>query len=382
MRFLVTVSKGLEEAAAQELADLGLAVMGSSPGLVAFKGGREDAWRACLWLRTARRVLQPLGEFPAESAEALYEGARGLPWQEVMTPDHTFAVEASVRDSAFNHSGFVALKIKDAAADALREAFGRRADVDRSDPDVRVVAHISGNLCSVSLDLSGGPLHKRGYRNRSVAAPLNETLAAGILRLMGYDGSLPFADPFCGSGTLCIEAALMATHTAPGLLRKTPFGFQRWPGFDPRPWRQQLEEARKRQRRAPHSIMGSDIDREAVVAARENARAAGMKHEVTLEAQSLAAFLPPADSGLMVTNPPYGEHVGVGEDLPSLYGALGDILKRRCEGWTAGVLTGNPALGKCIGLHPKRKIALFNGPMPCKLMVFEIYPGSRKTAKA
>lgn len=379
MKFLATVSKGMEEVTAAELRDLGLPVLEISPGLVSFKGKPEDAWKACLWLRSARRVLLPLGTFEAPDAEALYEGALARPWEDYLNPGLTFAVEASVRDSAFNHSGFVALKVKDAIADALRQRRGARPNVDRNDPDVRVVVHVGRETCSISLDCSGGPLHKRGYRVRPVAAALNETLAAGILLLGGYDGSVPFADPFCGSGTLCIEAALIATRTAPGLLRGAPFGFERWPGFDAKIWKGLFREAEAQLREAPAPILGSDADGAAVAAASANAERAGMDHRIRFKRRDAREFSPPkGPGGLIATNPPYGDHVGEGEDLPGLYLAFGDALKNRCAGWRAFILTGTPALAKSIGLRPKRRVALFNGPMPVKLLEFEMYEGSRK----
>jgi len=379
MRFLATASKGLEEVVAGELRALDLPVLDVAPGLVGFKGRMEDAWRACLWLRAGRRVLLPLGTFPAPDAEALYEGALGLPWEDYLATDRTFAVEASVRDSAFNHSGFVALKVKDAVADRLRERLGSRPDVDRTDPDVRVVVHVGRGEADVSLDVAGGPLHKRGYRAKSVSAPLNETLAAGILLLAGYDGQVPFADPFCGSGTFCIEAALIATNTAPGLLRSKPFGFQRWPGTDEEAWRRMVAQAEEARRPAPRPIFGSDVDPAAVRAADANAEMACMERWAKFRRADARAFTPPRGAaGLIAANPPYGDHAGAGEDLPEIYHAFGDALKQRCPGWRAFVLTGAPALAKSIGLHPKRKFALFNGPLPVKLLEFEMYEGTRK----
>jgi putative N6-adenine-specific DNA methylase len=378
MRFLVTASKGLEEVVSAELAGLGLPVLESSPGLLAFKGKREDAWRACLWLRAGRRVLQPVGTFSAPDAKALHQGALEFPWEDLVGPDRTFAVEASVRDSAFNHSGFVALKVKDAIADRVRAEVGRRPDVDRSNPDVSVVVHVARGRADVSLDLSG-PLHKRGYRARSVAAPLKETLAAGILLMVGYDGASPLVDPFCGSGTLCIEGALIATRTAPGLLRQPPFGFQRWPGFDEARWKQILTDAESQRRRAPFPIRGSDVDPSAIRAADENAEWACVERVAKFRRADARTFSPPqGPPGLIATNPPYGDHVGEGEDLAGLYRAFGDALKQRCPGWRAALLTGSPALAKTIGLRPKRRIPLFNGPMECRLLEFEMYEGTRK----
>lgn len=378
MRFLVMVAKGLEQVVAGELRDLGVEVLELSPGLVAFKGRREDAWRANLHLRTARRVLLPFGTFEAPDADSLYEGVRSLPWADVLTPRHTFAVEASIKDSAFTHSGFVALKVKDAVADALRQKAGARPDVDRRDPDVGIVVHVKGRQCALSLDTSGGPLHKRGYRVKSVQAPLNETLAAGILLLAGYEGETPFADPFCGSGTLLIEAALIAARTPPGLIRVRPFGFQRWPDFEPKAWKAILEAARGGTRKPPYPIVGSDSDPKAVAASLANAKAAGVDRCIEARAAGLRSFQSSSPRGLIATNPPYGDHSGAGEDLKSLYRELGDLLKQRCAGWTACVLTGNPELAKFIGLRPQRKVRLYNGPTECRLLVFDLYEGTLK----
>ncbi len=379
MRYIVTVSKGLEDVVSHELKAMGLAVLDVSPGIVAFKGKKEDAWRANLWLRAGRRVLLPIGSFMAGSAETLYEGARNLPWPDVLSLDRTFAVEATVKDSPFNHSGFVALKVKDAVADAFRKRSGRRPDVDRRDPDVGIVVHVAGRTCTVSLDLSGGPLHKRGYRVKSVSAPLNETLAAGMLLTAGFDGRRPFADPFCGSGTILIEAALIASRTAPGLLRTGPFGFQRWPDFDEKVWTKIRSEAEKSVVRPAFPLYGSDRSKGAVKAAEVNAAQAVVDPWVRLECRDVRDFGPRGKHGLIVTNPPYGDHAGADEDLPALYGALGDVLKQRCGGWTACVLTGSTALGKCVGLHAKRRIRLFNGPMECRMLVYELYSGTRKS---
>jgi putative N6-adenine-specific DNA methylase len=381
MRFLVTAAKGLEKTVADELRGLGLTVLDVSPGIVAFKGRREEAWRANLWLRAGRRVLLPIGSFQAGNAESLYEGARALPWTDVLSVDRTFAVEATAKNSPFNHSGFVALKVKDAVADAFRKRFNKRPDVDRRDPDVGIVVHVAGRTCTVSLDVSGGPLHKRGYRVKSVSAPLNETLAAGMLLMAGYDGRRPFADPFCGSGTILIEAALIASSKAPGLLRPVPFGFQRWPDFDERAWNKIRSEAERGVRRPRFPVFGTDRSKGAVVAATANAAAAGVDRWARVERHDVADFEPEGHEGLIVTNPPYGDHAGTDEDLASLYGSLGDVLKQRCRGWTACVLTGNPALGKCVGLHAKRKVRLFNGPMECRMLVYEMYEGSRKPSR-
>lgn len=379
MRFLATAAKGLEAVTAEEVRALGLRVLAVEPGAVAFTGREEDGWRACLSLRTARRILLPLGAFEAPTAEALYEGALALPWEERLDLSRTFAVEASVRDAPASHSGFAALKVKDAVADRLRRRLGGRPDVDRKDPDVSIRLKWHGVRAELSLDLSGGPLHKRGYRQKSVRAPLNETTAAGILLLLGYDGTSPFSDPFCGSGTFAVEAALVATRTPPGLLRDRPFGFERWPGFRPHRFARLKEEAASRVTRPAFRITASDRDASAVEAARLNARRAGMEPWVSLAVADARAWTAPGEGGILAANPPYGDHAGAGEDLASLYRDFGNALKRRGAGWTAGILCGDSALLKCIGLRPSRKIPLWNGPLECRLAVFRLVEGAFRT---
>lgn len=377
MRFLVTVSKALEGVAQAEMAGLGLEPT-VLPGVLSVEGSMADAMRMNLHLRTARRVLLELARFPARSPEELYEGARSVDWKPFLTLKSTFAVEASVRDAFSGHSGFVALKVKDAVADACRDRMGGRPDVDREDPALRVVVHLQGQECILSVDTSGGPLHKRGYRKRSVAGALNETLAAGVVLLSGYDGKKTFCDPMCGSGTLLVEAALFATRTAPGLLRGAPFGFQRWPGFDRKGWESLVQEALALACPPEGEIFGADADGVCVRAAEANVEAAGMKGWIKVRRKAIADFVPPRGPGVMATNPPYGDHVGAGEALVPLYRELGDMLKRRAPGWRAFVLCGNTALGKQVGLRPSQRRILYNGPSECRLLRFDLYEGSRK----
>ncbi len=382
MRYLATVAKGLEAVVSDELAALGLGPGPPRTGIVPFEGGWEAGYRACLHLRAARRVLMELGRFEASGADALYAGARALRWPDHLGRKTTFAVEASVRDHpSLTHSGYAALKVKDAVADALRAVFGIRPDVDRENPDVRIVLHLHGTAATVALDLSG-PLHKRGYRVKTVPAPLNETLAAGILLLAGYEGTAPMADPFCGSGTLCIEAALIASRTAPGLVRKARFGFERWPDFRDRTFGRLVDEARTAVRPTPYPILGSDVDGRALIAARDNAAAAGMSERIRFERRDAREFIPPGPACLVLSNPPYGDHAGAGEDLPALYRGFGDALKKNAGGATAYLLCGNPALAKCVGLRPARRIPLWNGPMECRLLEYRMVEGEYRRSHA
>lgn len=377
LNFTVLVAKGLEEVAVAELQGLGLEPDTPAAGSIIFQGPLAQGYRAAMHLRSARRVLLALGEYEADGAVSLYEGAKAVRWEEHFGPKTTFAVEASVRDSFTGHSGFAALKVKDAVADRCRTARGSRPDVDRHDPDMRIFLHLSGRRASLGLDLSG-PLHKRGYRVKPSGAALNETLAAGILLLLGYDGSVPFADPFCGSGTFAIEAALLASRTAPGLLGGRAFALERWPSFDARAWKRVLEEAMGLVRNPTQEIVCSDQDPSAVRAAHANLRAAGMLGCVRCVQADARAFAPERTGGLLVSNPPYGDHSGAGEDLGALYTAFGDTLKKNCAGWKVALLVGQPALAKRVGLRPARRIPLYNGPDEVRLLVYELYEGSKK----
>jgi len=380
LNYTVLVAKGLEEVAAQELRALKLEPRSVAPGSVSFEGPLALGYRASLHLRSARRVLVTLAEYEADGAASLFEGAKSVRWEEHFGPKTTFAVEASVRDSFTGHSGFAALKVKDAVADRCRAARGTRPDVDRRDPDLRIFLHLSGRRASLGLDLSG-PLHKRGYRVKPAGAALNETLAAGILLLLGYDGAVPFADPFCGSGTFAIEAALLASRTAPGLLGGRVFALERWPSFDARAWKRSLEEAMALVRNPGQEIVCSDREPSAVRAAHANLRAAGMLGCVRCVQADARQFAPERAGGLLVSNPPYGDHSGAGEDLGTLYSEFGDTLKRSCAGWKVALLVGEPALAKRVGLRPARRIPLFNGPDEVRLLVYELYEGSRKGSR-
>lgn len=369
--YFATVAKGLEEVLADELRALGVSGIMTSSGGVHFRGSRADGYRACLWLRTANRVLQPVGAFPCHSAEQLYEGVRSCPWEELITPEMTLALDASVRDSALTHSRYVALKGKDAIVDRVRDHCGQRPDVSTIAPDLPVNLHLAGNQCTVSLDLAGEGLHRRGYRLERTVAPLRETLAAGLLLLSNWDGSTPFVDPMCGSGTLPIEAALLATRTAPGLARS--FAFQRWPGFDAHGWQALRDEAHQLRRPAPAPIFGFDRDPRALAAALDNAARQPSAAAVIWKRADFAGLTPPVTAGTLLVNPPYGERLKDDGSLDIFYRGIGDTLKQRWAGWTAWILTGNLEAAKRIGLKASRRIPLWNGPLECRLLKYELY---------
>ena len=373
MDFFATTAKGIEEVLADELTALGIAVAAVEAGGVRFTGDMNACYRANLWLRTASRVLMPLACFPCDSPQSLYDGVRGISWHELITPEMTLSVDCNLRDSALTHSGFVALKTKDAIVDAIRDRFGSRPDVDTRDPDLRVNVHLVKNRCTVSLDTSGIPLDRRGYRLDRNEAPLRETLAAALVMLSGWDGTVPLADPMCGSGTIAIEAALKSTCRAPGLLR-SGFAFQRWPGFDAGLWGALLEEAGATALDSlPETVLGCDRSAGALKVARQNAARAGVAAMITLKQQEMSDFAPPPGPGILLFNPPYGRRLGEEDELKPLYRKIGDIMKQRCTGYTAYLFTGSADLAKCVGLRASRRIVLFNGPIECRLLKYELY---------
>lgn len=380
VRFFATAAKGLEPLVAEELKAIGVRGVNEARGGAGFEGSLADGYRACLWLRTANRVLLPLVRFPARDAETLYAAVRRMPWEQDLTPDGTLAVDFTGGSEAITHTQFGAQKVKDAIVDRFRERSGRRPSVDRVRPDLLVNVHLHRELATVSLDLSGDSLHMRGYRSESVTAPLKENLAAALLLKCGWPkiakegGS--FADPLCGSGTLAIEAAMIAGDVAPGLARDH-WGFTGWLKHEPALWEKLVMEARERQNagrgRGP-VILGMDKDAKAVLASQKNARVAGVAPALRFEHRALEQNTLPAGlkAGLVVTNPPYGERLGEAGELGPLYKSLGDWLKRDCLHWKAGVITDSAELGKQIGLRARKINAFYNGALECKLLQFQV----------
>jgi putative N6-adenine-specific DNA methylase len=372
-----TTARGTEDLLAEELKELGAKRIRQDRGGVRFMATLDEALRVCLWSRIAMRVLYPLGEFEAHGAEGLYEAAASVPWEEHLTPDHTFAVEATLKDSEHSHSGFVALKVKDALVDRMRGTLGARPDVNTRSPDVSVVAHLAREKLSLSLDLCGEPLHRRGYRVRPTPAPLKETLAAALLRAAGYNGEEALVDPMCGSGTLLIEGGLIARRRAPGLNRS--FAVERWPHLGARA-KELLEDlradARRNERKVLVALRGFDKDPEALEAARRNVQAARLSEELQLAEGDATKPLPlPEGGGLLITNPPYGERIGTGgqKGMKAFYFKLGDNL-RAAEGWRVFVLSGNPAFESAFHARPLSRRDVWNGPIPCTLLSYRFGP--------
>lgn len=378
LNFFAAVPKGLEPLLANELRDLGALTVKESPAGVYFSGTLEAAYRACLWSRVAGRVFLPISSFPAEGPEGLYAGARSIPWEEHISKDGTLSVTCNVSSSRITHSKYAALKVKDAIVDRFRDLSGVRPSVSLVRPDLCVNVHIHGDIATVSIDLSGESLHRRGYRVEAVEAPLKENLAAAILLYSKWPavhkdgGSL--VDLMCGSGTFPIEGALIAGDIAPGLLREY-FGFTGWRGHDPSVWKRLVMEAEERKRggisRIP-PVFGFDSDLSAIMASLANSKAAGLEGSITFEERDVSEICKIGDYGLVVANPPYGERLGTADELKGLYAGMGLRIKENFLNWKAALFTGNPELGRELRIRPRRVRTLFNGALECKLLHYDV----------
>ncbi len=377
--FFATAPNGMTDLLAVELSELGAADVKETRAGVSFAGEIEMAYRVCLWSRLANRVLLPLKAFTADSPEALYEGAREINWSEHLTAEQTIAVDTNVSSSKITHSHYAALRIKDAIVDSFRDIDGSRPSVDLDQPDVRINCYLFRDEATIYLDLAGASLHQRNYRLEAGEAPLKENLAAAILlrarwpEMAANHGA--FADLMCGSGTLVIEAALMAADIAPGLIRQG-YGFTRWKKHNEPVWQRLLSEANYRKDKGLKALpvlMGFDTDRRVIDKAVANAERAGVGEKVRFIYQDLFSFkhdLPA--TGLMVTNPPYGKRLNEAGELPSLYKALGEVMKANLVGWRGAVFTEDQALGKHVGLRADKLHTLYNGAIACKLIHFDI----------
>lgn len=371
--YFATVARGLEELATQELTELG--AQNVAPGFcgVSFQGDRELLYRVNLWARLPFRVLVKLGEFPCIDGDELYESLQSIDWGQYLTPELTMAVTVTGKNDQLNHSHFTAVQAKRAITTQQTKQFGSRSNVDITDPDVRINVHIDKDLCSISLDSSGSSLHRRGYRSAVGDAPLKESLAAALVKMSGWTPDLAFVDPLCGSGTLPLEAAMQALNIAPGVFRES-FGFERWLDFDRELFDRLLKAAETGEKKEIQAtIIGSDRSYEVIKQAQANALKSGVGSYIQFAQRELADVEAPADSGILLCNPPYGERLGRDEDLGAFYKLLGDILKNRFKGWTAYVLSGNKELAKSIGLRSAQRTTVYNGTLSCQLMKYEMY---------
>jgi putative N6-adenine-specific DNA methylase len=370
---------GLEPVLAKELAQLGASDVQVGRRMVSFMGDKELMYRANFQLHTAIRILKPIKHFKALSADDVYDGVKDIDWSEYIGLEKTFAVDSVVFSEEFRHSKFVAYKVKDAIVDQFRERTGKRPNISISNPDIRLHIHIAEDQCTLCLDSSGESLHRRGYRQESVEAPLNEVLAAGMILMTGWQGDCDFIDPMCGSGTLLIEAALIAHNMAPGLFRKE-YAFEKWPDFDADLF-DKIYNDDSQEREFHHHIYGYDIDIKAVNTARLNAKAAGLTSDITVEEQDFKDFVKPREKSIIVCNPPYGERIST-PDLLGTYKMIGERLKHQFTGNDAWILSYREECFEQIGLKPSIKIPLFNGSLECEFRKYQMFDGKIKDFRA
>lgn len=367
--------QGLEGVLSDELKALGADDVKEGRRMVSFKGDKEMMYRANFCLRTALRVLKPIHQFKSSDADDLYRQVKEFDWSSIMTENSTFSIDTTVFSDSFRHSRFVTYRVKDAIADYFSEKCGKRPSIRLTSPDFKFNVHISDHDVILSLDSSGEPLYKRGWRVAQTDAPINEVLAAGILKLGGWDGKCNLVDPMCGSGTFLIEAALMAANINPGVFR-TDFAFQHWADYDSDLY-DQIYNDDSQEREFNFKIFGSDVSPKAIAITRANVKSAGVAKYVDIEMKSIQDYteLPAEGKGMLVTNPPYGERLKL-DDLAGLYATLGEKLKRVFRGYDAWVIASNEELIDQIGLKPSVKYPLYNGDLPCELREYVIFDGS------
>ena len=364
--------QGLEEVLAEELTALGADNIEIGRRMVSFTGNKELLYRANFNLRTAIRVLKPIKHFTATNPDEVYQEVKSIHWEDYIGANKTFAVDATVYSEEFRHSKFVSYRVKDAIADYFMEKEGKRPSVRLNKPDLMLNIHISQTNCTLSLDSSGESLHRRGYRQEAVEAPLNEVLAAGMILMTGWRGECDLIDPMCGSGTIPIEAALIARNIAPGVFRKE-FAFEKWPDFDP-----DLLDAvyndDSQERPFEHKIYAYDNSPKANAIALRNIKASGTGKDIVLKLQPFQQFEQPTEKSIMVTNPPYGERISA-DDLLGLYAMIGERLKHAFVNNVAWILSYRDECFDQIGLKASQRIPLLNGSLECEFRKYEIFEG-------
>ena len=379
---LAKTFKGLEDVLAVELVQLGANNVQIERRAVSFTGDKRMLYTANMCLRTASRVLVPIASFKAQKADDIYEQVKAIDWTRYMTVKTTFQIDATVYSEYFRHSQFVTYRVKDAIVDFWMEHEGVRPSVKLEGADLYLNVHIAGDRVTLSLDSSGESLHKRGYRVANTQAPINEALAAGMLLLAGWKGQSDFYDPMCGSGTLLIEAALIARNIAPGVYRQG-FAFEKWVDFDPDLWEDVYNDD-SREREFKHKIYGSDAGFYAVQAATKNVQSAGLQRDIEVKQiriEELRLADTNTENALVMINPPYGERLSQDKNVLRLYQDMGTALKHQFSGATAWIISSNEEALKCIGLRPAKKIHLVNGDLECLFNKYELFKGDRKTWK-
>ena len=371
--------QGLEEVLAQELIELGANDVQIGRRMVSFSGNQEMMYRANFCLRTAVRVLKPISHFRARNADDVYKAVKEIEWKDILDLDTSFVVDTTVYSTEFRNSKFVAYKVKDAIVDYFMEREGKRPNISVANPDLRLNIHIAEDNCTLSLDSSGESLHLRGYRTATVEAPINEVLAAALIKMSGWKFDCDLIDPFCGSGTILVEAALMARNIYPGVFRQK-FGFENWKDFNPELLSSIFEDD-SNERTFEHRIVGSDINLRAVEAALANAKAAGVADLITVEQREIRDFKKPEMPAVLITNPPYGERLRP-EDLSDIYRTLGEKLKREFQGGEAWIISSREELFDSMRLRPSFKVPLQNGSLDCELRKYVTFEGKLDNFRA
>ena len=384
---LITCSAGLVDYVRREIEDMGYEPGESHKTGLELEGDQYDAMRLNLHLRTAYNVLLLLKQFTCESPNELYRNVIELPWEDMISPDEYVSVVSRINTDRVNNSMFTSLKVKDAIVDRVAEKTGSRPDSGKERDKVVVQLYWKDDLCRLYLNTSGLKLSDRGYRKMPHTAPLRESLAAAIIMATGYDGTEPLICPMCGSGTLAIEAALITSKRAPGLLRSN-YGFMHMKYFDEPAWREMRSEALKKSKTRggkagfqPARIIATDIDAQAVEAARKNAMTAGVSHLIDFDVCDFAETAIPSGAGIIVMNPEYGLRMGQMQKLKKTYKRIGDFFKQKCAGYTGYIFTGNPALSKVVGLRASRRFEFYNANIECRLLKYELYAGTREKAQ-
>ena len=370
---VAVLPQGLEAAGSEELTDLGAHSVKPGRRAVSFEADMACLYRMHLQARLPFRVLRQVASFPCQGRDDLYDGIRqALDWERWLHPSMTFRVDVTGTAPGLNHSHFTALQVKNALVDTQRDLWGERSSIDLDDPDLSLHLHLGSGVAELSLDGSGGSLHRRGYRAAMGAAPLKENLAAGLIRLTGWDGISPLVDPCCGSGVLLIEAALAALQQAPGLERR--FALEGWADFQPELWEKEVDRARQRRRRDLTLPLLLGIEADPVVAdqARANVEAAGLSGIIRITTSPFEDETLPDGPGVLVCNPPYGQRIGDEQELDALYSALGQFVRREASGWQLWLLSGNPKLTGALRLKASRRIPVSNGGIDCRWLHYDI----------
>lgn len=380
MKLVAKTLYGLESVLASEIAAIGATDVKTVNRAVTFSGNKELLYKVNYCVRTALSVLMPVGDFRIRSKDDLYKSALRIDWSIFMDSDTTFSIAPVVNSPHFTHTGYAGLILKDAIADYFREKTGRRPSVNTADPDILINLHISNDQVTISIDSSVIPLFKRGYRQEQAVAPLNEVLAAGILLMSGWNVSADLIDPMCGSGTIPIEAGLIACNVPPGKFRSF-FGFQKWKDYDEELFSNIVRSGEASIVASKVKISGSDISQQAILQTRTNISRAGLSDLISVDVADFKDLKNADNQGFVFLNPPYGQRLQP-DELDGLYGMIGTTLKHNYPGSTAWIITSNKESLKYVGLKPTEKHTLFNGALECTLLKYEMYQGTRKLTKA